>query len=59
MSDTKQEPQKGKTQILESKQKMESLQRLTYEDIKHIQLKNEHFEKNRRIQDEEQRNKRA
>ena len=38
---------------------MDHLQRLTYEDIKNIQLKNELFEKERRIKDEEQRIERA
>lgn len=32
---------------------MDSNQRITYEDIKNIQLKNEQFEKERRIKDEE------
>ena len=32
---------------------MDYTQRITYEDIKNIQLKNEQFEKERRIKDEE------
>jgi dynein regulatory complex protein 1 len=38
---------------------MDYLQRITYEDIKNIQLKNEQFEKERRIKDEDQRITRA
>ena len=53
MAEVKQEPHKGKQQIAVSQSKMDGLQRVTYEDIKNIQLKNEQFEKERRIKDEE------